>query len=532
MSRFGSAVQNFILGTTIAAVASLLPVLADAQPDSRAPDSAAAPAEKPNDADALQVGDKFFNTKKFLNLTVGVEHDEPIPEDWPKWKPSGSYKKYFNVSVEKDNRSILRFTPTSEGYSVFYIRDKRNDKVLREYRITVKKSKLDNVVREIQALLGDIEGINIKIVNNKVVVDGQILLPRDLGRIHSVLSQFPDQASTLVTMSPLAMKRIADKIREDINNPEITVRAVNDKLILEGVAADEGERDNAELIAKTYLPDLVIDSAEATGVIRKRKPANDGVINLIKVKPGAPPAPKKMVQVVMHFVEMNKTFAKSFRFQWTPTLTPESSRNTTVGFQGASQSAGGITSQIMGVIDNLIPKLNWAKDHGHARVLDSTSIIAEDGGEGKITQQTEFPVNAITKEGNAASSSVPVGITSTVKPTILEGRSASVKMNLYFSVRSLVEDRPGSPIVSNNEITTQVTVPNEQSAAIGGLISNSKFTNYNPPNGLPSNPIISLYASKQFAHKQTQFVVFATPVIRKTASEGSEMIRKKFKLRD
>jgi pilus assembly protein CpaC len=281
MSRFGSALQNFILGSTIAAVVSLLPPLAVAQPDSRAPDSAAAPAEKPNDADALQVGDKFFNTKKFLNLTVGVEHDEPIPEDWPKWKPSGSYKKYFNVSVEKDNRSLLRFTPTSEGYSVFYIRDKRNDKVLREYRITVKKSKLDNVVREIQALLGDIEGINIKIVNNRVVVDGQILLPRDLGRIHSVLSQFPDQASTLVTMSPLAMKRIADKIREDINNPEITVRSVNDKLILEGVAADEGERDNAELIAKTYLPDLVIDSAEATGVIRKRKPANDGVINLI-----------------------------------------------------------------------------------------------------------------------------------------------------------------------------------------------------------------------------------------------------------
>ena len=95
MGRFGFAQSKFILGLAIAAALSLVPPLAVAQPDSRAPDSAAAPAEKPNDADALQVGDKFFNTKKFLNLTVGVEHDEPIPEDWPKWKPSGSYKKYY-----------------------------------------------------------------------------------------------------------------------------------------------------------------------------------------------------------------------------------------------------------------------------------------------------------------------------------------------------------------------------------------------------------------------------------------------------
>lgn len=508
------------------------PKIMAGESDAREPDSTVS-AEKPKDADALQIGDQFFNTKKFLNLTVGVEHEEPIPEDWPKWKPDGKYKQYFSVSVEKEKRSVLRFNPKSEGYSVFYIRDKKNDRVLREYRITVKKSKLDNVVREIQALLGDIEGINIKIVNNRVVVDGQILLPRDLGRIHSVLAQFGEQASTLVTMSPMAMKRIADKIREDINNPEITVRSVNDKLILEGNANDEDERNRAELVAKTYLPDLVVDSAEASGVIRKRKPANDGVINLIKIKAGAPPPPKKMVQVVLHFVELNKSFAKTFRFQWTPTLTPETNTNSKLSFTGGGNSTGGVTSQIMGVIDNLIPKLNWAKDHGHARVLDSISLIVEDRGEGKISQKTTFPVVQISANGTAGvGEGKPIGISSTVSPTIMEGRSASVSLKLHFNVSSLVDNQGGAPITSEDDVSTQVTIPNQQSAAIGGLISNSKFTNYNPPAGLPKNPIISLYASKEFAHKQSQFVVFATPVIRKTASEGSELVRQKFKLRD
>ena len=70
-----------------------------------------------------------------------------------------------------------------------------------------------------------------------------------------------------------------------------------------------------------------------------------------------------------------------------------------------------------------------------------------------------------------------------------------------------------------------------QSAAVGGLIRNEAATAYNPPSGA-KNPIISLYASKQFQKKQSQFVVFVTPVVKTSASAGAEQIKKKFRLHE
>src|SRR5690606_31529935 len=92
----------------------------------------------------------------------------------------------------------------------------------------------------------------------------------------------------------------------------------------------------------------------------------------------------------------------------------------------------------------------------------------------------------------------------------------------------------GMPVVSANTIQTAVSVRSTQSAAIGGLVTNNSNTGYNklPTNQPDSSPLISLYTSKQFQRKQSQFVVFVTPVIKNSASAGSEKIKAKFRLRD
>ena len=237
---------------------------------------------------------------------------------------------------------------------------------------------------EIKGLLGDIEGITIKIINNKVVVDGEVLLPKDMNRIVTVLAQYPkDQADYIVTMSPIAQKKIAGVIESDIGNPEIHVRAVNDKFILEGVAGSEGEKQKAELIAKLYVPDVVVDVAESIGIVKKRK--IDSVVNLLSVKPSAEAPPGKTIKIVVHYVELNKNYNKGFQFQWTPSLSDDSGVQLSSGSQN---SAGGVIGSITGTITNLLPKLNFAKAHGHARVLQSSSIIVQEGVEGAIQSGT------------------------------------------------------------------------------------------------------------------------------------------------
>lgn len=468
-----------------------------------------------------------YRSRKFINLTLGIEHDEKLPPLPDSIEFKGDFRKIVTASYAKD-LNIIRFNPKSEGFATLTIHDKRNGKVVAEFRIDVKKSKLDKVVREMRALLGDIEGINIKIVNNKVVVDGQILLPKDLARIFNVVRQFGDQASSLVTLSPLAQKKIAEFIARDINNPEIEVRAVNEKIILQGWANSEDESARAEIIAKTYLPDIVVDAAEDGGPIKKRRPQNDGVINLIQIKAAAPKPPAKMIQLVVHYVELNKDYSKTFRFQFTPEL----GDNSQMSFQTGGSGAGGLVSSITGTVSNLLPKLNWAKTHGHARVLESTSLIVEDGKRGEIRQVTDQPYSVITKDGQGTAF-VPVGIVTGITPALLGEKSGSVHMEMSFEISSMVGNTDtGQPIVSKNQMTSTITVRDRQSAAVGGLIRNSTSTGYNRlPKGVV-NPIVSLYASKNFNKQQSQFVVFVTPIVKTSASSGAEQIKKKFRLRD
>lgn len=468
-----------------------------------------------------------YRSRKFINLTLGIEADEKLPPLPDDIEFKGDFRRLVVAAYAKD-LNIIRFTPKAEGFATLTIHDKRNGKVVAEFRIDVKKSKLDKVVREMRALLGDIEGINIKIVNNKVVVDGQILLPKDLARIFNVVKQFGDQASSIVTLSPLAQKKIAEFIARDINNPEIEVRAVNEKIILQGWANSDEEKVRAEIIAKTYLPDIVIDAAEDGGPIKKRKPYNEGVINLIQTKEAAPKPPAKMIQIVVHYVELNKDYSKAFKFQFTPELSDQ----TQATFQAGGNTPGGVVTSITGVISNLLPKLNWAKQHGHARVLESTSLIVEDGKKGEIKQVTDMPYPVIGKDGTQGTAFASVGIVTAISPTLLNEKSASIQMDMNFEVSSMVGNTPGgAPIVSKNQMTSSVTVRDRQSAAVGGLIRNSSSTGYNRPAG-QKNPIISLYASKDFVKQQSQFVVFVTPVVKTSASSGAEQIKKKFRLRD
>lgn len=477
---------------------------------------------------ALQAQDESGANNKFrseedLSLTVGLPYDKKLDFLPNNADYKGDFKNCVKLSVSAEVKT-LRFTPNQVGTCTLSIYNDRNQKVF-QYRIVVKKSNLYVVAREIKSLLSEIEGIEIKIVNNRVVVDGQVLLPRDMSRIYSVVKEYGDQASMLVTLSPVAQKKIAQFIEKDINNGEIHVRAVNNKFILEGYAVDLAEKQRAEIIAKTYVPDEVIQRG-AGDVIKVRK-NSQVVINLITVKTAAPPEPGKIIQVVVHYVELKKDYERGFSFGWTPTI----GDNTNISFSSGSRESAGVVSQITGTISNLLPKLNWAKAHGYARVLQSTSIIVQDGKKGLIKSMTRVPYQTVGADGLAKTDFEEAGISTNVTPQIIGAKSDSIQLSIEFVIKALLGMTSEGPLVSNSNINTEILVRSGQSAAIGGLVSTSSGTNYNKlPKGVAGNPLISLYSSKAFHRDQSQFVVFITPVIKQSASEGSEAIKQKFRL--
>lgn len=459
----------------------------------------------------------------FLNLSVGSPHDEQIPEAPTDITVDGTFRKFTKIEFNPETKT-LRFTPKNVGVGTVVVTD-RAGKVVYEFTVDVRKTDLEKVVREIKSLLNTIDGIAVRILNNKVVVDGQILLPSDMKRIHSVVKQYGGMATSLVTLSPAAQNKIAQFIEKKINNPEVRVAAVNNKFILEGMVDSPEEKTRAEIIAKMYVPDVVIDEAVADKKVLERKA--DVVINMISVRPAPDQEPGKIVQLVVHFVELQKDYNRAFRFQWRPDIGDGSSIN----FSSGGRSPGGVAATITGTISNLLPKLNWAKEHGFARVLQSTSIAVEDSKKGTLNSITRLPYQVVNAQGQPSTNFEETGLRAAITPRILGARSDSVKLEMSFAVKSLISYSAQGPLTSSREIETTIHVRSGQSAAVGGLITSDTGTNYNKlPADSSRNPIISLYASKDFRNNQSQFVVFVTPIIKSSASSGSEEIKRKFRL--
>ena len=464
-----------------------------------------------------------------IPLSVGLIHDEFLPDMPLHFRLAGTFGRYVRLEYNRTTKT-LRIIPKYPGFGTLEIFNTYNNLPVYRFTVDVRRTNLQDVARQIKYLLREIDGVKLEIVNHKVVVDGEILLPSDMERIHDVVRQFPGLAASLARLSPEAQVKIAQFIERAINDPQIHVKAVNGKYLLTGVAQSQKEKDRAVILAKTYVPDVVVDQAVADKKVQKR--VSQVVIDLITVAKPPPAQPGKTIQVVLHYVELEKDYTKGFRFQWTPDLGDGGSINFTTG----SGTPSGATSVIAGTITNLIPKLNWAKEHGHARVLESTSMIVEDGKTGDINDFTNVPYQSLAMSGGGAlpsTSFAKVGIQTKVTPNIIGPESNSVDLKLQFSVSDLIGQTQAGPMFSQNTVNTEVVVQSGQSAAIGGLITSSTGTAFNrEPAGASSNPILSLYASKDFNSKQSQFVVFVTPVIKSSASSGSRRIIHRFQLRE
>ena len=180
--------------------------------------------------------------------------------------------KVCNFVALREQKQII-LIPTGEGTTSLTIQDTAG-KIRHKIKIFVKASDLARVANELRKLLGNIEGIEIKVIGKKVLIDGEILLPKDFNRIVAVANQYDpkQEVGIIASLSPLAQKIIAEKMEEDIHKlgssfKEVRVRAVNQRFLLEGTV-DRGGTDgmrNAKIAvetAKTYVPDIFLGAAE------------------------------------------------------------------------------------------------------------------------------------------------------------------------------------------------------------------------------------------------------------------------------
>ena len=467
--------------------------------------------------------------RRQLGLIVGVEHDEEflIPE---VELSVGGRTDFFDIERIKGT-DYFRIMPKKAGNGITTLRDKKTGQIIVEIRFDIRDDSIEKTMREVQALLADIEGIEFKIVNNLILVDGYVLIPHDLIRIQQIISQFDKRVSSLVTLSPVARKRIAEFITNDINNPEIKVTAIGDFLKLEGQVSTEAEKSRIKQIVQLYIPDLVFDQAPASDsspikVVGRKPPASaaDIIIDLITVRRDEDKIepPPKMIQIVTHFVKFGENYGKSFSFRFSPAVS---------GQAGSSTPATSTIDSTINLLNNLLPKLNWEKKHGFAKVLDTASILVQDKVKGSIRRDISTPGPTLPPAqlgGIAQQTTISATVSLDVIPTIKSERSGLIELkNLIVTVSAA-----NGEVEKQNSVRveTTISVRDRYSAAFGGVIKKGTETSY----GAPASPdaLITLNARKSYTRDNSQFVVFVTPTIKSSASAGVTPAQKKFRLKD
>ncbi len=404
------------------------------------------------------------------------------------------------------------------------------------YEVTVTETAKGKLVQKLKTFLGDIEGVQIGIKAGEVVMEGQIIVPDDLGRIFTILqrNEFKD-VIFLVEMHPQTQILIARKMQDEIQKAglkNVTVRVVNGSYWLEGVAGNDGDKARAELIAMAYFPATLDSKARREKLVKTLK--KNPIENFIVVnQQSSPPSVPKLVKVIVQFVELSKDYSKVFGFKWIPLMTGDGG---SVSFNRVD--SGGVSSKSNGTlaatISNLFPKLASAKGAGHARIIQSGVIITEDKKPAKLSKSSTKPFALGTGEftkAMTATASFAIGVTPQVLP------KEKIKMELDIVIGSTVGDPPET---IDNKLNTNVVVKSKESAAIGGIVLSKTSTDYDrdPPFGTPQFseadgivPLFSFLRSKGFSSNRSQFAIFVTPETIDSASEGTNEIKRKFKQR-
>jgi pilus assembly protein CpaC len=362
------------------------------------------------------------------------------------------------------------------------------------YLVSVRKIDPNDTIREIQKLLGDREGITVRMVGDRIYLDGQAYTAEDNERVQQIVSLYPNVKS-FVKVAPNAKKLVASNLNAALQKAglkNVQANVVGTTIFLEGSVESQQDLQKAELITKAI---------------------GERVENLLTV------GIKRMVLTEVQIVEIRRSNTDHIGISWPTDISGAAAYALSFNNQnflpgpGVNQGTWNV-----GVNGNSNISAALIMGDGYARLLAQPKLVCASGESAEFLAGGEVPIPLITAN-NFSVEFKQYGISLKIKPTadrngniqtLIESEASEVDQSVAIAVGPNVS----VPGFRTRKVKTNVTVRHGETIVLSGVFSNDEGKDVSKFPGLGHIPILGeLFKSRTFRGSKREMVIFVTPRI-------------------
>ena len=379
------------------------------------------------------------------------------------------------------NPSVVDARPSDDGLAVMLNGLSAGTSEVRIQKIqgadlvdnVVVSDNLNQTLADVKDLLSDVEGLEMKILGNKIVFKGKILTKSDYDKVAKIVSAYPSVILNMATLDTSGMSHAYEQaILQEIGLDTITAKVMGDTVVLEGVVYSAAEKNRAEEIAKLKMPN---------------------VKSLLTIQ-------DVMIETDVQFVQLSGDKNKDMGFNVLDTLSMTAGASGGTGNGGRMPVKFGISGQA---------KIKALLGSGNGKIVASPHLSTKSGEVGTFQSGgTKYYQVSGTTSGELKS--VDYGVILKVKP-ILQGKDRV--LNEVTIEVSLPTGDAGAVLTLQKYNTTCTSLCKVgESMVLSGMTQTMASSSSSKTPLLGDVPLMNLFFSNKTGdHSRNEFVIVVTP---------------------
>ena len=430
-----------------------------------------------------------------ITLGVGTQKVQLVP---------GLQKAAVGDTSVADVRPVggnqLLISGNGEGKTTLLVWKSSGQRI--SYVISVRKQDPNEIISEMKKLLGEMEGVNLRMVGDRVYLDGQAYTQADADRIEQVVGLYPTVKS-FVKIAPNAKKLVAQSLNAAFQKAglkNIQANVVGSTIFLEGSVESQQDLQKAELITKAI---------------------GEKVENLLVV------GIKRMILSEVSFVEMRKNSADRVGIKYPTDISGTAAAIVSINrelFPGVT-GRGDLSVNALGRSSFAV---GFQMNSGYGALLAQPKLVCASGERAEFLAGGEVPIPLITNNQFAVEYK-PYGVILKIRPTA--DRTGNIQTEIEaevsevdISVSVAIGPNASIPGFRSRKVKTNVTVRHGETIVLSGVFANDEQKSVSKIPGLGHIPIIGeFFKNRAFDSSKRDLTIFVTPRI---VSPGDERIQK------